>query len=128
MRRTSLILIALMLFSASCTRKPKQSLVGEWEGTDSTGQSGYLVLNRDRTFKMIMGNVVSDGQWQADTSRDPMTLDFVIKSPSGQQVLPMIFRFITDHKIQIRMGEDAKSRPTNFSTDDTVNQMVLTKK
>jgi hypothetical protein len=94
-----------------------------------------FVLNSDRTFKIVFGNIVADGsmfggktEWRADMSRDPMTLDFVMTSAAGsQRVLPVIFRFITDQKIQMRISEDIQSRPTSFSSDDTRNQLVLVK-
>jgi len=129
------ILVALVLFSVSCARKPEQSLVGEWKGTDSTGQTVSIVLNSDRIFTIVQGNLVMDGpmvggkvEWRTDTSRYPMTLDLISTSSSGQRILPMIFRFISDHQIQIRFGGDfGQSRPANFSADDTTNQLVLTK-
>jgi hypothetical protein len=134
MHRNSII-VALVFLSVSCARKPVQRLIGEWKGTDSGGQATSLILNSDRTFKMVLGNVVIDGQtvggkteWRADMSRDPMTLDFSMVPPSGERrVIPVIFRFITDQKIQMRIGEDIHSRPTSFSADDTRNQLVLVK-
>jgi hypothetical protein len=135
MRWNTIILVALALFSVSCARKPERSLVGEWKGTDSTGQTASLVLNTDGNCRMILGNLVLDSQtvggkmeWRADMSHDPMTLDLVITPASGKHsVLPMIFRFITDQKIQVGMSEDMQSHPTGFAADDTKNQIVLTK-
>ena len=135
MRRNRVILLALVLLSLSCTRKPEQSLIGKWKGTDSGGKTASLIFNSDHTFKMVLGNMVVDGamfggkaEWRADMSRDPMTLDFIIIASSGDQsVLPIIFRFVTDSKIQIRMSKDMQSRPTGFSVDDTENQLVLVK-
>jgi hypothetical protein len=136
MRWHGIILFAVVVLSASCTRKPERSLIGEWKGTDSTGATASLVLNADRTFKIVLGNVVVDGatygaksQWRVDMSHNPMTLDLFVVSPSGQEVgaIPIIFRFVTDQKIQIKVGEDIQSRPTGFSADDTRNQLVLTK-
>jgi len=90
MRCNSIILVALVLFSVSCARKPERSLIGKWKGTDSTGQTASL-FNDDRTFKFLVDNLVMDGptlgakrDWRADMSHDPMTLDPAIISPSGQ--------------------------------------------
>jgi hypothetical protein len=135
MRCNRIILVALVLLSVSCTRKPEQSSIGEWKGTDFARQTASVVFNSDRTFKMVLGNMVVDGatlggktEWRADMSRDPMTLDFVVTSAGGnRQVSPMIFRFITDQKIQVRISKDRQSRPTGFSMDDAGNQLVLAK-
>jgi hypothetical protein len=135
MRWNTIILVALALFSVSCTRKPERSLVGEWQGKDSTGQTATFVFNSDQTCKFVIGNVVLDGstsggktQWRADMSRDPMTIEIVETTASGQQsVNTMIFRFITDHKIQVRLGKDIQSRPTGFSEYDAKDQLVLIK-
>lgn len=131
-----IILVALVFLAASCIRKPERSLIGEWKGTDSTGTTASVVINADGTCKIVLGNVVVDGaiyggktDWRVDMSRNPITLDFIVTSPSGQQLgaIPMIFLFITDRKIQLRLGKDLKSRATGFSADNTETQIVLTK-
>ena len=63
-----------------------------------------------------------------DASHDPIALDVVLTRTDGQQqVLPMIVRFITDQKMQFQLSPDNASRPTNFSPEDTENQLVLIK-
>ena len=57
-----------------------------------------------------------------------MSLDLVITLPTGQQeTLPMIVRLITERKLQLRMGEDMKTRPNGFSAQDDKNQVILEK-
>lgn len=134
MRWNTVILAALVVLTGSCTRKPERSLIGEWTGI-SGGQTASLTLNSDKTCRLVLGNVVLDGptvggkiEWQVDTSKNPMTLDFIATAPSGQRVMRMIFRFITDKQIQVRMGDNfEQTRPTSFSTEDTTDQIVLIK-
>jgi hypothetical protein len=119
--------LALVVFLFACTKAPGDRLVGEWKGTEDTAS---VVFNRDRTFRMVFGNLVLDGmEWRIDASHDPIAVDVVLTRADGQQqVLPMIVRFITDEKIQLRMSpDDLESRPTSFSAEDTENQLVLVK-
>ena len=96
------IIIAFALFG--CAKKPAETLIGEWKETDSTGKTTSLVLNADKSFKLVQGNLVLDGatvsgksEWRLDTSHEPMSLDLVITLPTGQQeTLPMIVRLITE--------------------------------
>jgi hypothetical protein len=84
---------------------------------------------------MVVGNLVIDGptegekvQWRVDTTHDPISLDLVLSSQSGQQrILPMIIRFITDRELQLRTSSDMESRPTEFSANDTEHQLILVK-
>src|SRR5262245_26630882 len=118
--RTASLLIVLALIGHGCSKKPDDRLIGEWKGTDSGGNIGSFIFNRDRTVRMVMGNVVLDGptvggkvEWRIDATRDPISLDLVVTRQSGEQdVLPMIIRFITDQKLQLRTTRDTQSRPT----------------
>jgi hypothetical protein len=125
-----------LAFLFACTKAPEDRLVGEWTGTDSEGQTMTLMFNRDRTVRIVLGNVMFDGQtargkaeWRIDSSHDPIALDVVLTSASGKQLIfPMIIRFVTDRKIQLRKSPDMlPPRPTSFSAGDKVNQLVLVK-
>ena len=83
---------------------------------------------------MVMGDIVLEAtgggkaEWRVDATRDPISLDFIVTPQSGQQILlPVIIRFITDQKIQVRKSPDLQSRPTSFSAEDTENQTILVK-
>jgi hypothetical protein len=133
-KRISQLAVVAVLFA--CTKAPEDRLVGEWKGTESTGETWSLVFNRDRTFRMVHGNLVFDGptlggkvEWRTDASHDPIALDVVLTRTDGQQlILPMIIRFIADQKMQLRTSPDTlPPRPTSFSVEDTENQLVLVK-
>lgn len=129
----SLVAIAVLL--NACTKSPADKLVGEWKGTDSGGQTASVMFNRNRSFRMVFGNLVLDGptfggkaEWSIDASHDPIALDVVLTPASGQQrVLPMIIRFITDRKMRLRISADMQSRPSSFSAEDTENQIIVDK-
>jgi len=78
-----------------------------------------MILNRDRTARLIIANQVLDGsslggrfEWRVDSNHEPMWLDFVATRSDGTQgVLPMIVRFVGDRKIQVRWNADFTSRP-----------------
>lgn len=108
-------------------------IIGEWHGTDETGDSASYVFRENGEVKWIYGNVVMDTEtlgtnfsWRLDTNTDPMQLDFV-RGPSDEDgmVTPAIIRFVTDNKIQIRMSEDLTSRPIGFSPSDVEGQIVF---
>ncbi|MEY2485123.1 MAG: hypothetical protein QOH39_771 [Verrucomicrobiota bacterium] len=123
------------LLIAACSKSPTDKLVGEWKGTDSTGSTASVMLGADHTFRMVMGNSVLDGptlggklEWRLDATHDPMALDVIAKKSSGEQrVIPMIVRFITDQKLQLRFSVDMQSRPASFSVDETRDQIIVTK-
>ena len=94
-----------------------------------------MILNRDRTARLIIANQVLDGsslggrfEWRVDSNHEPMWLDFVATRSDGTQgVLPMIVRFVGDRKIQVRWNADFTSRPANFADPDVTTQLVLSK-
>ena len=128
-------LIVVVLILNACAKRPEDKLIGEWKSTDPDGAPWSIIFNRDRSFHMVVGSKVLDGvttgektEWRVDASRDPISLDFVLTSQSGQQrLMPMIIRFITDQKIQIRMSPDMKTRPASFSAEETEQQEILAK-
>jgi hypothetical protein len=132
--RTAILFIVVAVIGYGCTKNPEDKIIGEWKG-DSGGTTASFVFNRDRTVRMIVGNVVVDGptiggkvEWRLDPTRDPMSLDVVrTNQTQGENILRMIIRFITDQKLQLRMSPDTKSCPVSFSAEDTENQLVLTK-
>jgi hypothetical protein len=130
-----LFALCLVLLVFSCSKSPQDKIVGEWKGTDNTGETASLVFDEDGNAKMIQGNLVLDGQtlggkvaWRLDASQDPIHLDLLVTPSSGEsRTLPMIVRFITDSKIQLRYAEDMVSRPTGFLPSDNKYQIVLIK-
>ena len=132
---TIVSVIGVVLIACGCSKTPEGKLIGEWKSTDSGHEAYSFLFNRDRTVRFIMGGVVLDGptvggkvEWRIDTTRDPISLDLVVTPESGQQrVLPMIIRFITDQKLQLKTSPDFQSRPTGFSAKDTENQQILVK-
>ena len=129
-------LTAVALIVCSCSKTSEDKLIGEWKGTDSSGKTASLLLNRDRSVRVLMGDLVVDGptlggkvEWRVDATHEPISLDIVMTNQSGQQsILPMIIRFITDQKLQLRANLDMRrSRPIGFSAEDAKDQMVLVK-
>jgi uncharacterized protein (TIGR03067 family) len=127
-------LLAVTLIG-SCAQSPEERIIGEWKGTDHTGETASLAFDADGTARMIQGDVVLDGNavggtvtWRMDADQDPMHLDLVVTDAFGEtQVLPMIVRFISETKIELCKSEDGSSRPSAFSDSDKVNQITLTK-
>jgi hypothetical protein len=125
----------LVLILVSCDKSPQDKIIGEWRGTDHAGETASFVFYKDSNAIMIQGNLVLDGKtlgemvtWQLDDRQDPMHLDLVATSSSGEsRTLPMIIRFLTDSKIQIRMSENMEARPIEFSDSDDINQIILIK-
>jgi hypothetical protein len=59
--RTAILITVFAVIGYGCTRKPEDKLIGEWKGSDSSGKTASFVFNRDRTIRVIIGNVVIDG-------------------------------------------------------------------
>lgn len=116
----------LLFLLASCARSPEGKLIGEWKGTDNTGKTASIVLNENSQARFIIGTVVLEGSWKLDASRNPIELDLTVQRPSNETAtIPMILRFLTENKIQLRMSNDEMSRPVDFSGKDERNQIVL---
>ena len=129
-----LIIIAAVLL-VGCGNSPEKKLIGEWKGTDGTGETASLVFNEDGSMMMIIGNTVTaaDGDiesvtWRLDASQDPMLLDIVL-TPKSQEQEPvislLIARFVGDNKLQARIGADRNKRPLDFTMEKAKNQIVL---
>jgi hypothetical protein len=129
------MVFCVTILLGSCTQSPEKSIVGEWKGTDHTGETASLVFYEDYSAKMMQDGMALDGSsmgvkitWRMDDGHDPMHLDLVLADPTGEtHVLPMIVRFISDSKIQLRSSDDMTSRPIEFSDSDEENQIILTR-
>ena len=117
----------------------EEKLVGEWQATDD---SGSFIFNSDGSVMLTTGNIALDSveeikiNWRIDDSQDPIHLDFVgINKQTGieeKTPIRIIIRFLTDDKIQIRMGEYLDNgewkRPDDFTDDlEDRSQFILTR-
>jgi hypothetical protein len=73
-------LTAVALIVCSCSKTPEDKLIGEWKGTDSSGKTASLLLNRDRSVRVLMGDLVVDGptlggkvEWRVDATHEPIS-------------------------------------------------------
>ena len=111
-----------------------EKLIGEWEGTDYKGAAASLVFHKDKRVKFVQGNNVLDGSsvggyatWEIDATKNPNHLDLVLSLSGEIKTLPMIIRFITDKKIQLRCGKNLSIRPAEFTNSDDINQIFFVK-
>ena len=68
------------------------------------------------------------GRWKIDETKDPMHLDFYVPD---EFVFPLIFRVLSDNKIQIGLGEVRGSEiyyPSSFDELDFDEMFILYKK
>lgn len=128
------VLLAVVLIG-SCAQPPKERIIGEWKGTDHTGETASLVFSEDGTARMVTSDMVLDGSsvggtvtWRMDDSQDPIHLDLVVTNMLEEtQVLPMIMRFLSDGTLQLRNSEGMTTRPTGFSDTPSPDQIILTR-
>ena len=90
------------------------------------------VFEADGSAKMIYGNAVAgsktDMKWKIKDDSPPFQLDLVTTDTKGViHTWPCIFRFLTEDKIQIRFSQDLTSRPTEFSDEDQITEVVFTR-
>lgn len=117
----------------------EEMLVGEWQATDD---SGSFIFNSDGSVMLTTGNIAVESiediqvNWRIDDSQEPIHLDFIgiNKQTDIEEKTPirMIIRFLTDDKIQIRMGEYLNNgewkRPDDFTDDlEDKSQFILTR-
>lgn len=139
MRKQALFLLVafcMTVMLVSCSKPPRELIVGEWSGPDHTGEVGSLVFYEDGRAKMVRSIGVMDGSsiggkltWVMDEKQDPMHLDLILLDSEGQVrvVIPMIVKFMSNDKIKVRTSPDMNARPTEFSDADKINQIVLTR-
>lgn len=144
MKKWVLLLIVLMLLSIpvlGCDSKVEgkteelsieERLIGEWYGTDSSGQSASFIFNKDKTVIIIAGNEVIDGIgkgeiiWEIDDSCNPVYLNMVAKNfdDESEWVVPNMIRFLTDDKIQFCTVNDIEN-PVGFANAEEKDLLVL---
>ncbi|NOQ35203.1 MAG: hypothetical protein GQ569_04830 [Methylococcaceae bacterium] len=120
----------MLLLLASCSLTPQEKIIGKWTGTDHQGQTASFIFYKDKKAEMIQGEYSTKGDaitWEIDDTKNPMYLDLIATKVSEVRRLPLIFRFISDIKIELRMGDDMSVRAKAFSDTDKVNQIILMK-
>jgi hypothetical protein len=123
-QQTFIISIFLIIILA-CTKSPDDKLIGEWQGVDDDGVVASIVFEKNKTVKLIQGSLVLEGSYSVNKYKDYFELDIIVKQSSKTVTTPMILRFVTDDKIQIRMSKDNASRPIGFSSTKDSMQIVL---
>ena len=124
-----IIIISCALLFTSCAKSIHANLVGEWKGTNSSGSTMSLLFESDSTAKIVDKSIVVTGdnvRWSANDDIEPFQLDIIISNRNGRTfTIPAIYRFITEDKIQIRMSDDIRSRPIDFSDIDQKAQVIM---
>jgi hypothetical protein len=134
----SVLIIILVLTFHSCT-ETNEKHIGEWKG-ESKGEEGCLIFDQTNHAVFVIGNQVFGGEnfvlqdgvkgeckYEIDYSKNPICLDIVfyeqgVTEEKGR--LKGIVRFVTDNKIEYRVGFDG-NRFDKFNHEDTENTMVL---
>jgi hypothetical protein len=137
-----IVLMMLSIVVMGCEEKEssiEEMLVGEWQATDG---SGSFIFNSDGGMMLTTGNIAVESiediqlNWRIDDTQEPIHLDFIgiNKQTDIEEETPirMIIRFLTDDKIQIRMGEYLNNgewrRPDDFTDDlEDKSQFILTR-
>lgn len=135
----TLLLIAVVFILQNCSN-PNQRHIGEWKGTDK-GKTASLILDKSNHAVLVQGNEVIGGKefemngvkgeckYEIDYSKDPIWLDLVVYEQGKTQEkvrLKGIIRFITDTKIEYRLGFTGE-RFDKFDPDDKESTIVLDK-
>lgn len=116
--------IFLLMISA-CTKSSTDRLIGEWQGADHTGQFFSILFEKNNNAKLIKGSLVLEGGYDASVSQGIVKLNLKVKRASKTVTTPMILRFLSDDKIQLRIGKGGTTRPTEFSETEDKMQIIL---
>ena len=134
----SILHLTIFLFlsttaSADSSGLAQQQILGEWKGTDSTGETASLIFYPDGRAEMRQGRMVLDDKtaggkvtWELD-SQDPMHLDLVITVGDRERRMLMILRFVSDTQIQVQLSIDDTTRVRQFGPPGDPDQVTLTK-
>ena len=117
LRRVTPVLLAA-LFLSGCGRQ-KNGPVGEWHGTGMDGERFVLVLEPDRSFRMITGGQAIDAsthrdtryQWTADATHTPHRLTLTTIEGDRQLAIPVIYNLIDQDTLAIRFGVTPRGEP-----------------
>jgi hypothetical protein len=148
------ILCSLILFITSCggsdnkteegattSKSVDERHIGEWKGTDYTGKSATLILDKSNHAVLVQDNQVIGGKefelnkikaeckYDIDYAKNPLWLDLVIYEQGKTEELGRlkgIVRFITDNKIEYRLNFNGE-RFDKFDPEDKESTIVLDK-
>jgi len=120
----------------------QNKLVGEWVDK-SDPKNVSLIFNRSKHAIIVIDNqaiggenyIGEDGEkaeckYEVDDNQKPMSLDLVfyeLGTNKEKGRIEGVFRFLTDNKIEFRMGFDG-TIPTSFDPDDKQGTVILDKK
>jgi hypothetical protein len=134
------LLFAVIFILESCSN-PNERHFGEWKGTDNSGKSASLILDKSNHAVLVQENQVIGGnefeingikgecKYEIDYTKNPIWLDLVIyEQGKAQEIgrLKGIIRFITEDKIEYRVNFDGE-RFDKFDSDDKEHTIVLDK-
>ncbi|MFT5502309.1 MAG: hypothetical protein ACI845_000845 [Gammaproteobacteria bacterium] len=113
------------------------SLIGEWAGTDSDGDTATFIFNDDKSAELQMEGLpplssrnLTNGRvtWDGDKDHNRIKLDFVIHiGLEEKRRIKMLAHFIDDKTLKIQMSRDMKTRPEGFEVTKSVFQIITTK-
>lgn len=136
----TLLLITVIFILQSCSNSNERH-IGEWKGTDNTGKTASLVLDKNSHAVFVINNQVLGGtefemqgvkaecKYEIDYSKNPIWLDIVICEKGKKEEkarLKGIIRFITDNKLEYRLNFGGE-RFDKFDSDENENTIVLDK-
>ncbi|HEV8080259.1 MAG TPA: hypothetical protein VGP43_06080 [Chitinophagaceae bacterium] len=114
---------------------------GEWNGTDYTGASVTLILDKTGHAtivgknQVLGGDIEKDGMqleciYEIDHTKNPIWLDISIRKKGEEDskaIMKGIVRFITESKIEYRYSDYRSERFKTFNFKDTKNTIVFDK-
>ena len=113
------------------------SIVGEWSGIDSDGDSTTFVFNADKSAEIRFAGLpplstknLPNGsvEWSGNIDDDPIHLDVIILMGSEEKSrIRMIARFVDNQTLKIQMSRNMKTRPKGFEMIDSVFQILAIK-
>ena len=126
MKAKVLMLFILIHFSSCIYSQPNsiKDLIGAWEGKDSLGRSGRMVVidSTDIIFT-IQNKGTGYARYTIDFGKDPMWFDITMPSKKGTVVLKGFLKFINHNEIKWQLTFDDERK--NGFLQETDNNTVL---
>jgi hypothetical protein len=137
--------LTVLLFIAithSGFAQQQDRLIGEWIGTDNAWDRGGFIFEASHYAYIKVNKVLNGGEnynikgvmcemkYEVDSTKSPIWLDLVIyKKDTHKEIQRMkgILRFISNNKIEIRIGDDRFDHFRTKDEKDDGTAMTLTK-
>lgn len=131
------LLLILLLTGWAGTSQGADTIVGQWSGTDSDGDTATFVFNADHSAEVkfegiprLSTHTMTNGtvSWTSDTMQNQMQVDVIIvRDATEVSRIRMLAQLIDEQTLKLQISRDMITRPAGFEMTDKVFQLLATR-